>query len=112
MDDTKRVIDLEKAREELEQSKQAIDDLARYENMTYEELTETAFVSMAETMGAMREVIELNSKSISRLLDVIKENQEHTTNIYTDIYTMVEKIENDLMEQGIFVGSYNLDDID
>lgn len=108
MDDTKRVIDLEKAREELEQSKQAIDDLARYENMTYEELTETAFVSMAETMGAMREVIELNSKSISRLLDVIKENQEHTTNIYT----MVEKIENDLMEQGIFIGSYNLDDID
>lgn len=95
MDDTKRVIDLEKAREELEQSKQAVD------NMTFEELTN-------DNITKINNVLERLMNTQERLISLAEYQQE----LYSGTMQAIGKLESDLMEQGIFVGSYNLDDID
>jgi len=101
----KNIINLEQAQAEL---KQAIDKMTKYQNMSNEELMEHTLETMLNTIDTVAESAKNMQEIMKIALDLLEAERERTSHALSK----VEQIENDLMEKGIFVGAYNLDDID
>lgn len=92
------IINLDQVREKSEKARQ---ELTHLEKMNFEELTTDNIV---ELYKQIKNIIDTQERLIT--------HAEQQRELYTGTMQAIEKIEVDLFNQGINVGSYNFDDLD